>query len=64
MAATGRQPTAEEEKAAAELLANARKLLDAKKDASAKVFLQLVVKKYPATRAAADAREQLDKLEK
>jgi hypothetical protein len=56
--------TPEEEKAAADTLANAKKLLDAKKDASAKVLLELVVKKYPTAKAAAEAKELLGKMEK
>ena len=64
----GRVPppaTAEEEKEAAiQLLASAKKLLDAKKDVSAKVLLQLVVKKYPTSTAAKEAKELLAKIDK
>jgi hypothetical protein len=57
-------PTAQEEKDAADKLTEAKKLLDARKDVSAKVFLELVVKKYPATKAAKEAKELLARIEK
>lgn len=56
--------TEQEEKEAADKLAEAKKLLNAKKDSSAIVFLQLVVKKYPSTKAAAEAKALLEKIEK
>lgn len=55
---------AEAEAKAAENLALAKKLLDANKPASAKPVLEVIVRKYPATKAAAEAKELLGKLEK
>lgn len=63
----GKEPqpaTDDEEKAAAELLAGATRLLDAKKNASARVMLQLLQKKYPTTRAARNAKALLEKVDK
>jgi hypothetical protein len=56
--------TAEEEATAAERLALAKKLIDAGKPASAKPVLEVIVKKYPTTKAGMEARELLSKLEK
>ncbi len=61
---TERRPaTLEEEQAAAERLAQAKKLLAEDKKANAKIFLEVVVKRYPTTRAAAEARRLLEMLE-
>lgn len=56
--------SAEDEATAAERLALAKRLLDASKAASAKPVLEIIVRKYPTTKAAAEAKELLSKLEK
>lgn len=56
--------TAQEEKEAADKLADAKRLLDGKRTASAKVYLELVVTKYPTTKAAAEAKELLGKMDR
>jgi hypothetical protein len=56
--------TAEEEKTAAERLALAKKLIDGGKPESAKPLLTIIVKKYSTTKAAAEAKQLLDKIEK
>lgn len=53
-----------DEKAAGEKLETAKKYLADKKPADAKVMLTFVVKKYPKTKAAAAAKELLDKVGK
>jgi hypothetical protein len=55
---------AAEEAEAAAKLGLARKLLDAGKPDSAKPVLEIVARKYPATKAGAEAKELLGKLEK
>jgi hypothetical protein len=57
-------PTAAEEAAAAERLALAKKLIDAGKPESSKPLLQVLVKKYAATRAGIEAKALLEKLNK
>jgi hypothetical protein len=57
-------PTAEEESTAAERLALARKLIDAGKPASARPLLEIIVKRYQATRAGKEAAELLGKIGK
>ena len=57
-------PTPEDESTAAERLTLARKLIDAGKPASAKPLLEIIVKKYGATRAAREAAELLGKIGK
>lgn len=54
--------TAEEEQQAQERLAMAQKLLADNKPAAAKIYLEVIVKKYPATAAAQQARLLLEKL--
>ncbi len=54
--------TAEEEQQAHERLATAQKLLAENKPAAAKIYLEVVVKKYPTTAAARQARLLLEKL--
>jgi len=56
-------PTAEEETAAMERLSLAKKLIDAGKPASAKPLLQILVKKYAATKAGKEAKALLEKIE-
>ncbi len=56
--------TAEEETAAADRLAIAKKLIDAGKPDSAKPVLTLVVTKYPTTKAAVEAKQLLEKIGK
>jgi hypothetical protein len=57
-------PTAAEESAAAERLALAKKLVDAGKSESAKPLLQVLIKKYAATKAGMEAKGLLEKLNK
>ena len=57
-------PTAEEEATAAEKLTLAKKLIDLGKSTSAKPVLEIVVKNYPSTKAGAEAKELLEKLNK
>jgi hypothetical protein len=57
-------PTAEEETAATERLILVKKLIDAGKPASAKPLLQILVKKYAATKAGMEAKELLEKIDK
>jgi hypothetical protein len=54
--------TAEEEQQAQERLATAQKLLAENKPAAAKIYLEVVVKKYPTTAAARQARLLLEKI--
>jgi hypothetical protein len=54
--------TAEEEQQAQERLAMAQKLLAENKPAAAKIYLEVVIKKYPTTAAARQARLLLEKL--
>jgi hypothetical protein len=56
--------SAEDEASAAEKLALAKKLLDAGKPASAKPLLDVLVKKYGNTKAGAEAKDLLEKLDK
>jgi len=56
--------TAEEETAAAERLKLAKKLIDAGKPASAKPVLEIIVKNYSNTKAGAEAKELLEKINK
>ena len=56
--------SAEDEASAAEKLALAKKLLDAGKQATAKPVLEILVKKYGNTKAGAEAKEILEKLDK
>lgn len=56
--------TAEDEATAAERLALAKKLIDGGKPESAKPLLTIIVKKYPTTKVAAEAKELLGKIEK
>lgn len=58
------EPSAADEAAAAEKLALAKKLLDAGKTTSAKPLLDVLTKKYPNTKAGAEAKALLDKLDK
>ena len=66
----GAQPPGEGSKAAAkdssaaERLVLAKKLIDAGKPASAKPLLEILVKKYAATKAGKEAKELLGKIEK
>jgi hypothetical protein len=53
-----------EEAEAAEKLALAKKLIDAGKGATSKPVLELVVRKYPTTKAAAEAKALLAQIEK
>lgn len=57
-------PTAAEEKAATERLVLAKKLIDAGKPSSAKPLLEILVKKYAATKAGMEAKELLEKIDK
>jgi hypothetical protein len=57
-------PTAEEEATAAERLVLAKKLIDAGKPAAAKPVLDILVKKYSATKAGIEAKELLGKMPK
>ncbi|MDY3557995.1 hypothetical protein R5W23_000638 [Gemmata sp. JC673] len=61
---TAAAATAEDETAAADRVAQAKKLIDGGKPDPAKTLLTLVVQKYGATKAAAEARELLAKLGK
>lgn len=54
----------DDEKVAAGKLAVAKELIETGKRASARPVLQLVAKKYPATKAGAEAKELLEKLDK
>ena len=56
--------TAQEEQEAADTLTKAKGHIEGKNAAAAKVYLQLVVKKYPTAKAAAEARELLEKIGK
>ncbi len=56
--------TAEEEAAATERLTLAKKLIDGSKPDSAKPVLALITKKYPNTKAAAEAKQLLEKIGK
>ena len=57
-------PTAEEEATALERLVLANKLIEAGKPASAKPLLDILVKKYPTTKAGMEAKALLGKLDK
>jgi hypothetical protein len=57
-------PSAEDEATAAERLKLAKKLIDAGKPAAAKPVLEILAKKYPTTKAGAEAKELLAKMEK
>jgi hypothetical protein len=57
-------PTAEEEAAAADRLALAKKLIDGGRPASAKPLLEILVKKYAATKAGKEARTLLGMIDK
>ncbi|VTU01223.1 unnamed protein product [Gemmataceae bacterium] len=57
-------PGAAEEAEAAARLGLAKKLIDAKKPASAKPVLEIVARTYPGTRAGAEAKALLEKLVK
>jgi hypothetical protein len=57
-------PTAAEERVATERLALAKKLIDAGKPSSAKPLLEILVKKYAATKAGMEAKELLEKIDK
>jgi hypothetical protein len=59
-----KKATAAEEADAEEKLALAKKLLDGGKNDQAKTVLSVVVKRYPAAKAAAEAKALLSKLEK
>jgi TolA-binding protein len=52
----------EEEQQAHERLEKARRLLAENKVASARIYLEVVVKKYPTTTAAREARQFLEKI--
>ena len=54
----------EDEKLAAGKLSVAKELIDGGKGASAKPLLQLIVKKYPKTKAGAEAKDLLEKMDK
>jgi hypothetical protein len=56
--------TAEDEATATERLALAKKLLDAGKPAAAKPVLEIIVKKYPTTKAGMEARMLLEKMDR
>ena len=56
--------TTEEEAAAGDKLKLAKKLIDLGKPASAKPVLEIVVKNYPNTKAGAEAKELLEKINK
>jgi hypothetical protein len=64
--AAGTKPAPEDpnEQKAATTLAIARNLIDKGKAADAKAVLTLVISKYPRTKAAAEARELLEKLDR
>ncbi len=57
-------PGAAEETEAGEKLALAKKLLDGGKPAVAKTVLEIITRKYPATKAGAEAKALLEKVEK
>ena len=57
-------PTEEDEKTASERLAVAKRLIDAGKAASAKPLLEIIARTYPRTKAGAEAKELLGKMEK
>jgi hypothetical protein len=54
----------DEEASAAEKLAVAKKLIDLGKPAAAKPVLEILVERYPNTKAGAEAKEILEKLDK
>jgi len=54
----------DEEASAAEKLALAKKLIDLGKPTAAKPVLEILVKNYPNTKAGAEAKELLEKLDK
>lgn len=54
----------EDEKLAGTKLSVAKELIDGGKGATAKPLLQLIVKKYPKTKAGAEAKELLEKMDK
>jgi len=54
--------TVEEEQQAHERLEKARRLLAENKVAAARIYLEVVVKKYPTTTAAREARQLLEKI--
>jgi len=56
--------SAEDEATAAQRLALAKKLLDAGKPTSAKPLLEILVTKYPTTKAGMEAKELLGKIDK
>lgn len=56
--------TAAEETEAADKLALAKKLIDGGKSATAKTVLEIVVRKFPTTKAGVEAKELLGKIEK
>jgi hypothetical protein len=56
--------TAAEEADAAEKLTLAKKLIDAGKPASARPVLEIIIRKYPTTKAGVEAKELLGKIEK
>lgn len=57
-------PTAEDEASARERLALAKKLIDDGKAASAKPLLEVLVRKYAATKAGMEAMALLEKIDK
>ena len=57
-------PSAEDETSAADKLALAKKLIDGGKPASAKPLLELLVRKYPTTKAGGEAKKLLAEMEK
>jgi hypothetical protein len=56
--------SAEDEAAAAARLALAKKLIDAGKPSAAKPVLEIIAKNYPTTKAGAEAKELLAKMDK
>jgi hypothetical protein len=54
--------TAEDEQQAQQRLEIAQKLLAENKPAAARIYLEVIVKKYPATAAARHARQLLEKI--
>lgn len=56
--------SAEDEATAADRLALAKRLIDGGKPSSAKPVLDIIVRKYPTTKAAAEAKELISKIEK
>lgn len=57
-------PTPNEEESAAKSLALAKQLIEKGKTADAKPVLDILVRKYPKTKAGAEAKEILEKLDK